>query len=88
MVATGKLGDKLWVKELQIVEGDVATPPAWTPSGYDSPRYTLTSPSHGNIDLNVFNYTGDLGVHFLSNFEKTGDLIPVPMGYKLSILIN
>ncbi|UJE34678.1 baseplate wedge protein [Acinetobacter phage vB_AbaM_P1] len=78
------------LSNLQFLSGSYTSSnvPAWTPSVYDSPRYTLTSPSHGNIDLNVFNYTGDLGVHFLSNFEKTGDLIPVPMGYKLSILIN
>ncbi|AJK27154.1 structural protein [Acinetobacter phage vB_AbaM_phiAbaA1] len=89
ILSTGKLGDKFWVKELQITEGTLATSPTtWSASYYDSPRYTLTSPSHGNIDLSVFNYTGDLGIHFLSNFEKTGDLIPVPMGYKLSVYIN
>ncbi|CAL1777522.1 structural protein [Acinetobacter phage vB_AbaM_KissB] len=89
ILSTGKLGDKFWVKELQITEGTLATSPTtWSASYYDSPRYTLSSPSHGNIDLSVFNYTGDLGIHFLSNFEKTGDLIPVPMGYKLSVYIN
>lgn len=88
IVSTGKLGEKFWVSEMQIVEGTVANAPAWTPSTYDLPRYTLTSTSHGNIDLNVFNYKGDLGVYFLSNFEKTGDLIPVPMGYKLAVAIS
>lgn len=75
------------LSNIQFLSGSytASNVPDWTPSLYDSPRYTLTSPSHGNIDLSVFNYTDDLGVHFLSNFEKTGDLIPVPLGYKLSV---
>jgi len=89
ILSTGKQGDKFWVKELQIAEGTLATSPTtWSAAAYDLPKYTLSSTSHGNIDLNVSNYKGDLGVYFLSNFEKTGDLIPVPMGYKLSVAIS
>lgn len=68
------------ISELKIMEGEV--PPS------SDVMYTLTSKSHGNIDLNVYNYKGDLGVHFLSNFDKTGDLIPKPLGYKLSIMMH
>ncbi|AZF88451.1 hypothetical protein TAC_0063 [Acinetobacter phage TAC1] len=88
VIFSGKSGDKFWVSEMQVVEGSQTTTLPWSPSKYDSPRYSIGNPSHGNIDLTVNNYAGDLGVHFLSNFEKTGDLIPVPLGYKLSVYMQ
>ncbi|QIW91553.1 hypothetical protein vBAbaMD22_40 [Acinetobacter phage vB_AbaM_D22] len=83
----GLEGDWFEFSELMVREGELTFPDKWTPSALDFPSYTIETKTHGNINLNVYNYKGDLGVHFLSNFDKTGDLIPKPLGYKLSIML-
>ncbi|UYL86129.1 hypothetical protein [Acinetobacter phage vB_AbaM_CP14] len=84
----GLAGDWIEISELMVREGDLPYPDEWTPAKEDSAYYSLDVKSHGNINLDVYNYKGDLGVHFLSNYEKTGDLIPKPLGYKLSVMIH
>lgn len=84
----GKTGEWFEFVDVMIREGVKDAPINWEPSRLEVPTYTIESKTHGNIDLNVYNYKGDLGIHFLSNYEKTGDLIPKPMGYKLSVMIH